>query len=136
MQTGLRPVVTGDRGRVPQLRHPALVLREGERAGRPEVDVDTRLVSEPSVQVHAVVRQLGHRMRAPDPRDEPGRVPRGARRDPRPLEEQHVGDPETGEVVRDRRSGDPATDDDDVSPIGQRSVGSIGSERRRGDGVV
>ncbi len=82
-QTGLDPVVTGDRGRVPELRHPALVLGERERARRPEVHVDARLLGEPPVEVDAVVRELGHRVRAANARDEPGGVPRGARRDPR-----------------------------------------------------
>ncbi len=100
-ETGLDPMVTGDRGRVPEFRHPAFVLGERERARRPEVHVDARLVLEPPVQVDPVVRELGHRMRATNARDEPGRVPRGARCDPRPFEEQDVGDAEAGEVVRD-----------------------------------
>ena len=74
-QTGLDPVVTGDRGRVPELRHPAVVLGERERARRPEVHVDSRLLSKPPVQVDPVVRQLGHRVRAADARDEPRGVP-------------------------------------------------------------
>ena len=135
-QTGLDPVVTGDRGRVPELRHPAVVLGERERARRPEVHVDSRLLREPPVQVDPVVRQLGHRVRAPNARDEPRGVPRGARRDPRPLQKHHVRDPEVGEVIRDRRPSDPTTDDHDLRTAWQRSIGRIRSERRGGDGVV
>ena len=54
------------------------------------------------------------------------RVPRGARGEPVALEHEHVGDPEVGQVVGDRRADDPAPDDDHPSPLRQR--------RRRGRG--
>ncbi len=51
------------------------------------------------------------RVRASDLRHEPGRVPRRAARQARPLHDQHVGDPELREVVCDRGSDHTAADD-------------------------
>ncbi len=61
-QASLDPVVTGDRGRVPELRHPSLVLGEREGARRTEMDVDAGLLGEPFVEADPVVGQMSHRV--------------------------------------------------------------------------
>ena len=58
-------------------------------------------------------RQLGQRVGAADLRDQAGRVPGRAVREPRPLHDDHVGDPELREVVGDRGADDAAADDHD-----------------------
>ena len=72
-------VMTGDRRGVAELGESALVLRERERPGRPEVHVDTGFLREPSVQVHAVAREFGQRVGTAYASHQARRVPRGAR---------------------------------------------------------
>jgi hypothetical protein len=98
--------------------------------------VDAGLLAESSIEIHAVVRELCHRVGAADARDEPRRVPRCPGGDPSSFQEQHVRDPEPGEVVGDRGSGDPASHDQDLGTVGERASGSVWGERRRGEGLV
>src|SRR3546814_12759069 len=51
--------------------------------------------------------------------DEAGGVPGGAAGELAPLQQQHVGDAEPRQVIRDGAAGDAAADDDDGHAIGE-----------------
>ena len=59
-------------------------------------------------------------------------MPRGAGGQPVALEQQHVGDPEVGQVVGDRGADDAAPDDDHPRPLREGPVGGRGRGRRGG----
>ena len=59
-------------------------------------------------------------------------VPRRARGEPVALEQEHVADPEVGQVVGDRRADDAAPDDDHPDPLWEGPGGGRGRGRRGG----
>ena len=91
---------------------------------------------EPGVEVARGQPQPGARLaRGPEAGHEPRGVPRRARGQPVALQDEHVGDPEVGQVVGDRGADDTPTDDDDPRPSGQARPPSLTRDGRAARGV-
>ena len=112
--------VAVERRHPPVLLEPILVGGELDEADRLEPGGQTGLGLEAGVQVTRVLAHLGRGLRRRSERHhQPGRVPRGARRELVALDEHDVAPAQVRQVVRDRATDDTTADHDDPGPRGQ-----------------
>ena len=124
-------------------RDPAVLLQAvgvGGRLDEPdrlEAGGHARLRLEPGVEVAGVEPQARARLaRGPEAGHQAGGVPRRARGEAVALEDEHVGDPQVGQVVGDGGADDASTDDDDARPGGERGTAALSAGRLHGRGGV
>ena len=109
----LDPEVLRHREPHAQLLHPAARPRDRQGSHPAETGLDAGLHRERLVEGGVETAELGESVRAADLRDQAGGVPRGPAGQPRPLEDEDIGDPQLREVIGDGGAGDAGADDDD-----------------------
>jgi hypothetical protein len=110
----LHPEVPPARDGHPEEVHPGLVAGEHQAAGQVDRAVLARLLLDRLVQLDRVLLEPRDVRVAVEGVHAPGRVPRGARRELPPLEEEDVGPAGLRQVVQDAGADDAPTDDDDL----------------------
>ena len=117
-------VVGLGRGRGPaELDHPLGRARHGHAAAPLETGGEAGLRLEFAIEAGGVLHETGAGLGRPELAEESRRVPRRATREQSLLQQEDVGPPETGQVVRGRGPDDATTDDDDSGPVGQVAPG-------------
>ena len=98
------------------------IRRDRDRARRPEAGGLARLVLQRFEQAHRVRGELGEAVRRLELRRQPGCMPGGAGGELVLLEQQHVADAATHEVVGDGTADDASADNDHCGSVGDRAV--------------
>ena len=115
-----------ERGDPAILLEPVGVGRDLDEADRLEAGREPGLRLEPAVEIAGVLAHLGRGLRGRAEGDhQPGRVPRGARREPVALEEHDVVPARVSQVIGDRGADDAAADDDHACARRQDRFGHV-----------
>ena len=125
-------VVGLGRGRRPaELDHPLRRARHGHAAAPLEAGGEARLRLELAVEAGGVLHEAGPGLGRPELAEETCRVPRRAARELSLLEQEDVGPPQAGQVVRGRGPDHATADDHDAGPVGQVAPGRCVLHGRR-----
>ena len=118
-QLALEVVGLGRRRRPAQLDHPLGSARHGHAAAPLEARGEARLRLELAVETGGVLHEAGPGLGGTELAQKARRMPRRATRELALLEQEDVGPPEAGQVVRGRGPDDATADDHDAGPLGQ-----------------
>ena len=117
-------VVGRGRGRRPaELDHPLGRARHRHAAAPLEAGGEARLRLELAIEAGGVLHQAGAGLGRPELAEEARRVPRRPARELPLLEQEDVGPPEAGQVVRGGGPDHPAADDHGAGAVGQVTPG-------------
>ena len=122
-QLALEVVGLGRRRRPAELDHPLGRARHRHAAAPLEARGEPRLRLELAVEAGGVLHEAGPGLGRAELAEEARRVPRRAARELPLLEQEDVGPPEAGQVVRGRGPDHATADDHDAGPVGQIAPG-------------